>query len=272
MELSYAEGEKMYWVRLGVLGLQRSLHLSGPLLRGTWAAIRGWAQLQPTQSRTPISWFVLQCFLVTCLARGNAAHHRARLEWWNTMLASWVCFEALLRPGEADQLVVGDLFFPEASEVAAGVALVICIRKPKTRHTWIKQFAMITNAALISWLEWWVMDRRRHDKLFPVYRRRWASLFAEAVGILHLKNCSFTLGSLRGGGATHHFRTHRNLGELQFAGRWKRPETLKHYLQEAVSIQVICQAPASAKELLTEAHAYTHLLSAPPPRALSSLL
>lgn len=47
VEAAHEEGERLYWVTLGVLGLQRKLKLSGPLLRGTWKAIQGWRSLKP---------------------------------------------------------------------------------------------------------------------------------------------------------------------------------------------------------------------------------
>ena len=72
---------------------------------------------------------------------------------------------------------------------------------------------------------------------------------------LGLADCHFTLGSLRGGGATHSFRVHRNLGQLQYAGRWKRAETLKHYIQEALAVQVVSQAPQESQQLLRATHA-----------------
>ena len=40
-------GEKLYWVTLGVLSLQRRYKLSAPLLRSTWSAIKAWRFLQP---------------------------------------------------------------------------------------------------------------------------------------------------------------------------------------------------------------------------------
>ena len=53
--LRAAAAWRFYRVRLGVLGVQRTLRLSGPLLRGTWAALRGWRTLLPVNSRIPMS-------------------------------------------------------------------------------------------------------------------------------------------------------------------------------------------------------------------------
>ena len=225
------EGAKLYWVRLGLLGIQRAFDLSGPLLRGSWSAVRAWVQLQPSKPRTPMTLFVLECVLLALLGRGNSLKGKDRLEWWSAMLATWISFEGLLRPGEADFLVAGDLLFPEDTEMAQGVSLIVGIRRAKTRRTWALQHALINNAQLVRWLRWWAADFPRKRKLFPVARRKWANYFREVVLQLGLQSCEFTLGSLRAGGATHQFRVHRNLGALQYAGRWKRAETLKHYLQ-----------------------------------------
>ena len=46
------------------------------------------------------------------------------------MLATWLSFEASLRPGETEALTVGDLCFLENSELAEGVSLVVGIKRP----------------------------------------------------------------------------------------------------------------------------------------------
>ena len=272
VDWGHKNDEKLYWVRLGVLGVQRALKLSGPLLRGTWAALRAWRQLQPVRSRIPMSHFVLECLLVTCLGRGNSCSGAARFEWWSVMLAIWLSFEALLRPGETEALMIGDLCFPENSELAEGVSLVVGIKRPKTRRVWVQQFALVQSASLVAWLRWWVVGAPRSRKLFPIPRRRWALRMRDALEMLELQGCHYTLGSLRGGGATHHFRVHRNLGQLQYAGRWKRLETLQHYLHEALSVQVVAQAPESALQRLHTVHQRASFLLQPPPRALSQLV
>ncbi|CAE7210929.1 SMYD3 [Symbiodinium sp. CCMP2592] len=113
VERCYQEGERLYKVTLGVLGLQRALQISGPLLRGTWAAIRGWRSLQPVKSRVPMSKYVLEGLLVVLTARALREVGRVRERFLAAMLASWICFEALLRPGEADNLLVGDVCLPD---------------------------------------------------------------------------------------------------------------------------------------------------------------
>ena len=188
--------------------------------------------MEPIKTRVPIAYHVLSAVLLLCLARGFSYHGRLRAEWWSVMIGCWLAFEGLLRPGEVDELKISDLCFPEAGELGQGISLVIGIRSPNTKRVWARQFALVQEPSLISWLRWWVADRPRGQRVLLVNRRRWAILFKEALSELLLSECNYTLGSLRGGGATHQFRRHRNLGQLQFAGRWSRPETVQHDCQQ----------------------------------------
>ena len=269
---AYEMGERRYWVVLGVLSLQRHLRIAGPLLRNTWTLLRGWRRLEPVRSRVPMAFHVLQALLLTALARGFHYRGVLRAEYWSVMLGAWLAFDALLRPGEVDVLTIGDLFFPEGAEFGQGVSLVVGIRSPKTRRVWQHQFAMATDSALILWLRWWCAERNPKQRVLRIARRRWQVLFKALLEELGLQACRFTLGSLRAGGATHQFRVHRNVGQLQFAGRWSRPETLKHYLQEALSVQVFSQAPAEARALVERINQHSFRLSRPPSQALSELL
>ena len=270
--LAFDSGEKRYWVVLGVLGIQRSLRIAGPLLKNTWTLLRGWRRLEPIKSRVPLPFHVLQCLLIFCLVRGFQFHGQLRAEWWSVMIGCWLGYHALLRPGEVDALRMGDLLFPVDGEVAQGAALVVNIKNPKTRRVWNHQFALAEDEQLIRWLRWWSLACSRHQRFLRVSRRRWATLFKQAMEEMLLHGCQFTLGSLRGGGATHHFRVHKNVGQLQFAGRWARPETLRHYLQEALSIQVVAQAPVEAREILGVLQQHVFRLHMPPPFPLQELL
>ena len=269
---AYRDGEKLYWITLGVLSVQRAFKLSGAYLKSTWSAIRAWRLLQPIQPRIPMTWYVLQCLLVVCLARGNAQRGQVREEWWGAMVAFWLAFIGMLRPGEVDQLRVGDFCFPEMPELAEGVGLVISIRQTKTRRVWATQFVIVDSRELVEWCRWWTEGKKPKDRFLSLSRRRWAQILVESLEILHLDSCGFTLGSLRGGGACHHFKTQKNLGLLQFAGRWRRPETLRHYLQEALGIHALAQAPPSARAKLLQVYEQVPLLSAPPPSARTRLL
>ena len=79
-----------------------------------------------------------------------------------------------------------------------------------------------------------------------------------------MQSARFTLSSFRAGGATHHFRMYRNLGQLQYHGRWKSSATLEHYLHEAYSALVMSQLPEVSKQLVEAARVFVPLLAQPP--------
>ena len=269
---AYRDGEKLYWITLGVLSVQKAFKLSGAYLKSTWSAIRAWRLLQPIQPRIPMTWYVLQCLLIVCLAKGSALRGHAREEWWGSLVAFWLAFIGMLRPGEIDQLRVGDFCFPEAPELAEGVGLVVSIRQAKTRRVWAKQFVIIDSKELVAWCRWWTAGKGPKQRFLSPSRRRWSQVLVEALEILQLQSRGFTLSSLRGGGACHHFKTQKNLGLLQFAGRWRRPETLRHYLQDALGIHALAQAPSTARERLLQTYEHVRLLLTPPPLARERLL
>ena len=270
---AFDKGEKLYRVTLGVLGLQRQLKLSGPLLRGTWSAIRGWRSLTPVRSRVPLTRYALDAIILVCLSEGYKEMGWNRQMWWGCGLALWLGFEALLRPGELCRLFVMDLSFPDAlatGDLNAG--LVVLVRRPKTRRIWREQFILIKNGPLIQWMAWWCRDRRRRDKLFPFTYHSWATLFKRVLCQLDLEALNYTLGSLRAGGATEHYRQHQDITQLQYHGRWHNVDSLRSYLHLAMSIHVAASAPQSAVENLATAHRFKRYLQRPPRTPLKILL
>ena len=60
VELAYKRKERLYRVNLGLVAIQRAFHLSAPLLRGAWSAVRGWKALKRSKSRIPITRYRLE--------------------------------------------------------------------------------------------------------------------------------------------------------------------------------------------------------------------
>ena len=81
---------------------------------------------------------------------------------------------------------------------------------------------------------------------------------------LDLQDRHFTLGSLRSGGATYHFRTYENLATLQYLGRWARADTLRYYLHEALTVKVEAESTSEAKAQLEYVMQHVALLQHPP--------
>lgn len=90
-------------------------------------------------------------------------------------------------------------------------------------------------------LPWWVADAPGKTELFSISRYVLQKKFADVLASLDLDDCGYTLGSLRAGEATDFFQHTRNLGELQYRGRWTAASTLQYYLMEAFSALVLLE-------------------------------
>ena len=270
---AFNRGDKLYRVTLGVLGLQRQLKMSGPLLRGTWSAIRGWRSITPVRSRVPVTRYTLQAMILVCLSEGFKEVGRNRQGWWACGLALWLGFEALMRPGEVCRLLVKDLSFPDALAIGdVNAGLVILVRRPKTRRVWREQFILVKNGPLMHWMAWWCRGWLSREMLFPFTYHSWAALFKQVLAILDLESLNYSLGSLRAGGATEHFRQHQDLGQLQYLGRWHNADSLRSYLHLAMAVHVAAAAPKEAAKKLSTAHRFTSYLERPPRLELKRLL
>ena len=268
----FEEGERLYWVTIGVLGVQRAFKLSGPLLRGAWKAIEGWRSLKPVKSRVPMTCECLEGLVLLCIRKGWREQGWQRKLWWSCGLALWMGFTCLLRPGEVLNLKIGDLSFPSGwGSNSLDPQTVVVVRSPKTKRIWHRQFVLCSDPRLNKWLVWWVDRQPRGRPLFPLSRYVWTKLFAEGLHDLRLESCRFTLGSLRAGGATNHFRRFNNLGSLQFLGRWSSANTLQFYLQEAFTMHVEAQFSDESRQLLNVLHRFSSLLNSPPTSSLATL-
>ena len=119
------------------------------------------------------------------------------------MLACWLCFEGLLRPGELCQLRVADIDLPMGGwEATENVGMILTIRKPKTRRIYHTQFVLIKNVSLIRWMSWWMQGLDPGRRVFRMGRRLWANMLSLGLSCIGAADKGFTLGSLRGGGAT----------------------------------------------------------------------
>lgn len=272
VEWAHRDGERLYFITLGIICLQRSWNLSGPLLRGTWSAIRGWRSLQPSRSRLPLTRFRLECLVVMGMTQGWKCETLHRKEWWGMALACWLGFVCLLRPMEILALRKGDISLPEAGSEEGEVGAIVIIRRPKTRRFWKEQFVLCQEVALVRWLHWWTAGLSNSRQLFSFSRYIFAKRFSECLTLMGLAQTGYTLGSLRAGGATHLFRVERNLGQLQYHGRWKSSASLQHYLHEAMSVIATREESEDVRHTLNLLHDRFILMSNPPKRSLSSLL
>ena len=95
-------------------------------------------------------------------------------------------------------------------------------------------------------------------------QRRFAELLAEALLELGLDGCGLTPASLRAGGATEMYVRTRDTGLVQFAGRWRSPQSLLHYIQGAMATMVLYRIPLLVISTLAKLIVDLAFMSRPP--------
>ena len=188
--------------------------------------------------------------VVGALVQGFAETGPYRRLSWAAALGRWLCFDALLRPAELLRLRVEDLVFPSSLTFGPDPHLIIVLHSPKTRHVWRTQFTLCTDETLIRWLQCWSAQLSPGCSLFGMSRFQFARVLYGTCEWLAIDGLGYTLASFPRGGATYDFRGHRNLGALQFKGRWKSQSTLQHYIMEAMSAHTACKATSLAESAI----------------------
>ena len=249
---------------VAVLAVQRQLRLRGQL-QDTWAALKSWHLQEPMQPRRPFSYPIFQGLWMGALCLAGLASSWEQYRWLACVVMFKLAFHGLFRPGELLQLRAADIAVPDCVILGQQEAAVVIVRNPKNRRfLGRQQFVLIEDRSTILWLAWWVNGLKKEDKLFPGGRYSLLKLFNSVLTTLHLSGMGFTLASFRTSGATFLFRSHGNLGKLQYHGRWCSLNSLQHYLQEAMSALLASQVPEQAKAILTALNNSTAVGMNPP--------
>ena len=272
VQRSFDRGVSIQQVVLGILSVQRRKRISGSLLAGAWQAIKGWKAMRPSRPRTPITRHLLEALVLAAFSKGYNSRGATRERWWAAALGFWLGFECLLRPGEVLGLKVRDVVVPEDMLAGPDAGVVLVLQTPKTRRVWRKQFVISHGREFNNWLIWWLADRRMKQQVFSMSMSTWRNMLVSLCQELQLTHMKITLGSLRAGGATWHFREHSNLGSLQFYGRWKSSSSVEHYLHDAMACFATTRVPKEAVQLVADLRQYGHLLKGPPAISARQLL
>jgi hypothetical protein len=251
-------GHRMYRARLLILGVQfRFPQLRGKLPR-SWDCIRSWRLRLPARHRTPLpleGLWGLFCqawrLVINCPERSGLLVPFAVL-----LLVGW---HGLMRPAELIGVTARDCAF-----VASGV-VVIALRQPKNFATYARnQFVVIRDTTVISWLRWLLHKLPAPTKLWPSDLPRFRLVFQWVVDSLGLSGLGLLPSSLRAGGATGLFIAGVAVDRIQFMGRWKCPQTLSAYIQEAMTALIWAHTDQnpSLREVLT----FLPALGSPPSR------
>lgn len=202
-----------------------------------------------------------------------ASEGRTRALYFGAVVLAKCGFYGLLRPIEMINLAMQDVGLPNSILLGGGCVCVLSLLRPKTRRYlgW-RQFGLVEEVAAIKWIEWWVEGLVGDTLLFPGTRTELSNLLKEACRYLGLTGLRLGLSGLRTGGATHAFRQHRNLGRLQFAGRWRAPQTLQHYLQESMTAHLVASLPERVRLFLEKLEPRIEQVKLPPPLPVAQVV
>lgn len=237
-------GKSLSLVKHALLGCQHVRPDLKGRLSTSWENLRVWEEQKVGRLRPPLP-IPLWCMMVgLSRAKGlTAKDHKIAFEWLVFAVFLELGLLCLLRPGELVKLRKQDIALP--GDFAFGQPqAAIRIEAPKNRrHFGKEQFVTLKHPNVISWLKR-IMVGSESDTLWPSAPSRFSKLFKQIVTDLNLQACRFTPGSLRPGGATLLYSRGTPISVLRFMGRWTAERSLEHYIQQAMSTQIVNKLPA----------------------------
>lgn len=233
------EGAKLYVVKHALLCCQ---HIQ-PRLKGrintAWENLRVWEEQRVSRLRPPLP--VPLWVMMIGLARAHAAVEvdaafRLRWEFFATLFE--VGLLCMFRPGELLKIKHTDVSLPGDFTFSQPFA-AIRIANPKNRRQFgAEQFVLLRNPCTIERLRAVIITGLD----VPVWKEKptvFSQLFKELCKELRITECKFTPASLRPGGATMYFGRGIPISSLRFMGRWTVEKSLEHYIQLAMSTQIM---------------------------------
>ena len=207
-----------------------------PKLKGrintSWENLKVWEERRVTKLRPPLP-VPLWLFMVG-LSRAHA-----KVECTQALRKRWNMFAVLLevgllcmlRPGELLKLHHCDVSLPGDFTLSQPFA-AIRIASPKNRRQFgAEQFVVLRNPNTISWLKEFVVEGSS-AMLWEWHDSQFAKLFKQTCAELKISR-------LHPGGATMLYGQGTPISTLRFMGRWTVERSLEHYIQLAMSTQIM---------------------------------
>jgi len=254
-----------------ILAVQHKFRNHKGKLGQAWDTLETWLQQHPYRPRPPMPHLCMQA--VCCLVRvfamfGQSSSVRHMLLVFAALMEAG--FYGLLRSGELMALTRANLVLPQDGLWDDNEFAIVTIDAPKNRRQLgMTQFAMVRSQEATQWLAYVFGHYQPHQKLWPWAPIRFRTILRNALSRLGLDQLGLNTSSLRAGGATWMFVRGTEISRLKFYGRWASEKTLAHYVQEAVSAQIVNGLPSHVALRLKEivsAGAHTFL----PPKAVPS--
>jgi len=218
IEHLWSSGESKAWANDACSGLQHHVpNLRGKLF-GSWRLLRAWSKIELPNRATPISLKVLLAFIGLALEKNDL----------NEALCYALCFQGLLRPAEAFQLV------PQAIDLnhrACSAIITLRYSKGTTRSGNLEQITT-DDPMVICLLSKWLINNTSQTPLIintSGFRRN----FNKRNNSLGFPAGTYKPYSMRRGGATLLFKLTQSFDHVAQRGRWRHVRTARIYINEA---------------------------------------
>ena len=231
-----------------LLGLRDEMPWCSGALQPGWRVVLRWHQLEPTVPHAPLPLTVLRACLTIC----------GVWRWGRVALSLWICYFALLRPGECCALVRSDVLLPSEHEHPQS-GILLRISSPKRRVGGARcEYARVDLENICPLFLSMLALLRPGDRIWPGSPQALTRRFRKVLQAMQLDPRQFSLASLRTGGATHHFSVFgEDVMRLAWRGRWRDIRTLPHYIQELVASRIRLAWPSRARVIVDCLHALT---------------
>ena len=207
------------------------------MLGPAWQVNRAWAKAGPGRSRVVIPASLLRAMFGVSLLWG----------WTRFAGLLLLGFCGMLRPDEFLSASRRDLVLPSDRLEACGDAF-LRIAEATTRR--------LSDSEVAEFFELSFGPLSRDEPLAPYgassFRSRWNAVLTQLGVPSHLAASGPTPGSLRGSGATEFYLQPEDVPRIAWRGRWRKVETLEHYLQEVAAQLLLTDLPLTARQTIGE--------------------
>ena len=166
-------------------------------------------------------------------------------------------YHAYLRTGELLRLQVRDIDIQPSC--TTGVVNIQASKSGLRFNT--REAVAIYDLTLIRMWELVLLQtpRQPHDRLWPGSGTSFRQTLRDYLTALQVDHCNFQAYSLRRGGATNHFMSHRTVEAILIRGRWRSLGVARLYLEDGMSHLTTLSFSSSA---LTTLRSWAALLPA----------
>ena len=226
-----------------LLGLRDRYPWASPSFGSGWRLVQRWQMLEPSTPHLPIPWPLLRATLAVAGA----------WRWWRVLLSTFLGFFALLRPGELCGLTRAAILLPRAGSDIKD--LLIKVLAPKRRAGGARvEYSKIDAEFLPEVIIRLIEGLQPTERIWPGSPEQLVRRLRKIWALFLPSPKSFSLGSLRAGGATFLFNHwSEDSQRLSWRGRWRALPTLAHYVQELGAARITVQWTTAQRDLVERA-------------------